>query len=57
MTLLRPYYTKRFALWPRRVDSGAWVFFSHYWITPDSNGQGRILSHSEYLEEHGRVEL
>lgn len=55
MTMLRPYYTKRFALWPRSVDSGSWVFLSYYYITPDSNGQGRVLSHSEYLEERDRV--
>lgn len=46
-----PSYTKRFALWPRKLDSGSWVWLAHYYITPNSNGVGRLISHSEYIQE------
>jgi hypothetical protein len=46
-----PSYTKRFALWPRKMDSGLWVWLAHYYITPNSNGVGRFISHSEYIQE------
>jgi len=47
-------YTRRFALWPRKLDSGSWVWLAHYYITPNANGVGRFISHSEYLEEIGQ---
>lgn len=53
----RRYYTKFFAVFPRRMTSGSWVFLGWYYITPDPNGQGVLLSHREYLEEIACVEL
>ena len=46
-----PSYTKRFALWPRKLDSGSWIWLAHYYITPNAYGVGRFISHSEYLQE------
>jgi len=50
-----PTYTQRFALWPQRLDSGAWIWLEYYYITPNSNGEGRLLSHREYTRETGRT--
>ena len=50
-----PSYTQRFALWPRKLDSGSWIWLAHYYITPNANGEGRFISHSEYMLETGRI--
>ena len=43
--------TRRWAWFPQRSDSGLLVWFDYYWIVPNSNGEGRVLTNLEYLRE------
>jgi len=44
-------YHRTFAWLPTRMTSGRFLWFAHYYIRPNSNGEGILLSHTEYLLE------
>jgi len=56
---LNSRWTKRFALLPKKMDSGAWVFFSHYYTyetyqqNPYNGARGFVaysnISKNDYL--------
>ena len=45
-------YTEFFAWWPRRMTSGRWIWLDTFYLRPDRNGQGILLSFSELLMDH-----
>jgi len=45
-------YTEFFAWWPTRMTSGAWVWLDPYFIRPDHNGHGVVLSFEEVRLEN-----
>jgi len=55
---MKPYmyfgqnYTQFFAWLPKRMSSGHWVWLDPYFIRPDRNGQGILLSFEEVRREH-----
>lgn len=44
-------YHQTFAWLPTRMDSGAWVWLNPYYIRPNTNGEGVLLSRMEYILE------
>ncbi len=46
------HYTEFFAWLPKRMSSGAWVWLDPYFIRPDRNGVGVLLSFEEVRQEH-----
>lgn len=51
ITLNQRTYTRQFALLPTRMSSGQRVWFDYYYIRPDYQGQGVLLSLTEFLLE------
>jgi len=50
--MLRKYsYHPKFAWLPTRMDSGCLVWLNTYYIYPNSNGTGRLLSKVEFILE------
>ena len=47
-------YTQFFAWLPKRMSSGSWVWLEPYFIRPDRNGTGIVLSFEEVRLEHNR---
>jgi len=45
-------YTEFFAWLPKRMSSGHWVWLDVYFIRPDRNGSGVLLSFEEVRREH-----
>jgi len=46
------HYTEFFAWWPTRMTSGQWVWLDPYFLRPDRNGVGVLLSFEEVRREH-----
>lgn len=44
-------YTEFFAWWPSRMTSGRWVWFNFYYLRPNSNGQGVLVSAAELAND------
>ena len=44
-------YTRFYAFWPTRTTSGSLVWLAAYYIRPEYNGQGLVLSHSELIAD------
>lgn len=44
-------YTKFWALWPCRSSSGRLIWFDYYYMRPDRNGHGVILTRDDLLRE------
>jgi len=44
-------YTPKFAWLPTRTDQRELVWLVYYYISPDRNGNGRILSRFDFLKE------
>ena len=47
------HYHKTFAWLPTRMSSGALIWLNHYYIRPDHNGEGVLLTRMEQLLEQG----
>ena len=45
-------YTEFFAWWPRKMTSGTWVWLDPFYMRPDRNGQGVLLSFDEMLRDY-----
>jgi hypothetical protein len=48
-------YTKFYAWLPTRMRSGELVWLAPYYMRPDRNGQGVLLSFDEYLIDSNRM--
>ena len=48
-------YTRWFAWLPRRVTSGELVWWELYYMRPNQNGEGILLSKDEWILEIGRA--
>ena len=45
-------YTEWFAWWPRRMASGEWVWMTFYYMRPDRNGVGILLSRDDLMRDY-----
>ncbi len=45
-------YSQLFAYWPTRTSRGQLIWLEHYYMRPDRNGQGIILSKVDWILEN-----
>lgn len=48
-------YNRYWAWWPVRVSKGDLVWFEHYYMRPDRNGQGLLLTRDQWLVDSGQI--
>lgn len=48
-------YNRYWAWWPVRVSTGDLIWFEHYYMRPDRNGQGLLLTRDQWLVDSGQI--